>query len=116
MGAFQIDIPDGTKVFLEEVSGAHFEWQKGKIVADIDKRIIRDIDLSDEALKSKQPEIFPDTSAAIAKEHVQPRPLPSATPAPTGQRINPRPTIILISVFVILLLLVILFRRIFISR
>jgi len=38
MGAFQLDIPDGTIVFLPDAPRGKYEWHKGKIITTVNER------------------------------------------------------------------------------
>jgi len=44
LGAFKVDLPNGTRVFVEESPGVRYVWQNGKIVPDVDAPTFEEID------------------------------------------------------------------------
>lgn len=40
MGAFQLDVPDGTRVFLSDSPGIRYEWSNGKIITAVDEKFL----------------------------------------------------------------------------
>jgi len=58
MGAFEMDVPNGTKVYFMEParSGIRYEWQDGKIVTAIDQRTLDALDDEIDKIKSESQE------------------------------------------------------------
>lgn len=55
LGAFKIDLPNGTRVFVEEFQGIHYVWQNGEVVPGVDAPTFEEIDkMVDELKKEKQ--------------------------------------------------------------
>ena len=44
LGAFKVDLPNGTRVFVMEFPGVRYIWQNGKIVPDVDAPTFKEID------------------------------------------------------------------------
>lgn len=44
VGAFKVDIPDGTRIEMPESPGVRYEWQGGRLVADIDDLLFEAIE------------------------------------------------------------------------
>lgn len=76
MGAFKINLPDGTPVIIEEVPGIIYKWQDGKLIPGIDEYAMEQIDrISDElraegnvaagASTVKKTEVAPNEPSAI---------------------------------------------------
>jgi len=63
LGAFKIDLPDGTRVYMEEFPGIKYIWHDGKIVADIDDSYIDMLDDAVRGMKSKA-----DIEATVTKK------------------------------------------------
>ena len=54
MGAFKVDLPNGTRVFVTEFPGIRYIWQNGKI-APVDDPTFEEIDkMVDELKKEKE--------------------------------------------------------------
>ena len=51
--AFIPDIPDGTKVYVEGVHGIQYIWQDGKLIPDIDKAVIDELDKMTEEIMAE---------------------------------------------------------------
>jgi hypothetical protein len=51
LGAFKINLPNGTRVFVEESPGVRYVWQDGEIVPDVDTPTFEEIDKTVEELK-----------------------------------------------------------------
>jgi hypothetical protein len=55
LGAFAFNLPDGTRVSVEEYPGVRYIWQSGKIVPDVDAPTFEEIDkMVDEIKKEKK--------------------------------------------------------------
>lgn len=55
LGAFKVDLPNGTRVFVTEFPGIRQIWQNGKIVPDVDAPTFEEIDkMVDELKKENQ--------------------------------------------------------------
>jgi hypothetical protein len=55
LGAFKIDLPNGTRVHVKESPGVHYIWQNGKIVPNVDAPNFKEIDkMVDEIKKEKK--------------------------------------------------------------
>ena len=52
LGAFKIDLPNGTKVFISELPGIRYVWKNGKVVTDVDQSFLDVLDNQIEQLKS----------------------------------------------------------------
>jgi len=55
LGAFEVDFPNGTQVYIEEYPGVRYKWQDGKIVPDVDTPMFEEIDNIVENLKNECP-------------------------------------------------------------
>jgi hypothetical protein len=54
LGAFKINLPDGTGVKIEGVPGITYEWHGGKLIANIDKYAIEQIDITASELADEE--------------------------------------------------------------
>ena len=54
MGAFKINLPDGTGVKIEEAPGITYGWHGGKLIANIDKYVIEQIDITASELTDEE--------------------------------------------------------------
>jgi hypothetical protein len=53
LGAFKIDLPDGTRVHVKEFPGIRYIWRNGKIVPDVDAPTFEEIDKMVSELKKE---------------------------------------------------------------
>lgn len=53
-GAFKIDLPTGTRIYLEEAPGIRYKWQDSKVVADVDRLTFDQIDKTIDGFKQQQ--------------------------------------------------------------
>lgn len=53
LGAFKIDLPNGTPVRIEEAPGIRYKWQDGKLVPDVDEYVIDELDRMIEELMAE---------------------------------------------------------------
>jgi len=54
LGAFKVDLPDGTRVYMKEYPGIHYIWENGKIVPADDPTFDEIDKMVDELKKQKQ--------------------------------------------------------------
>ncbi|MHC4739884.1 MAG: hypothetical protein ACYS9Y_13340 [Planctomycetota bacterium] len=53
MGAFMMDIPDGTRVQYDEFPGIKYEWLNGKLISVVDELVIEELDKVTEQLMAE---------------------------------------------------------------
>lgn len=53
LGAFKIDLPEGIRVFSQEMPDLKFRWQNGKLVAHVDQSLLDTLDKQIEQLKGE---------------------------------------------------------------
>jgi hypothetical protein len=52
MGAFRIDLPNGTRIYVEGAQGIRYKWKDGLVVADVDGPTFKEIDKTINQLKN----------------------------------------------------------------
>lgn len=55
VGAFVPDIPDGMQILLEGAPGITYKWQAGKMVPNVDKLVIADLDKITDEIMAEEP-------------------------------------------------------------
>jgi len=54
MGAFKIDLPNGTRVYSQDAPGIRYKWKDGAVVPDVDSHAFEEIDKTIEGLKNQE--------------------------------------------------------------
>jgi hypothetical protein len=54
MGAFRVDLPNGTRVYSPDAPGIRYKWKDGDVVADVDSHAFEEIDKTIEGLRSQE--------------------------------------------------------------
>jgi hypothetical protein len=85
MGAFKIDLPEGTEVFVEEAAGIIYRWHDGKPIPELDNDAIRNIDNAVQALQEtttqKTPRAVEGLRATTRDEGQSAAAIPSGIPS-----------------------------------
>jgi len=53
MGAFKVNLPNGTRVYSQEAPGIRYKWKDGTVVPDVDSHTFEEIDKTIEGLKNQ---------------------------------------------------------------
>ena len=54
LGAFKIDLPEGTRITIPESPGIKYVWKDGKAVPDVDGQTFEEIDKAIDQMKQQQ--------------------------------------------------------------